>query len=1139
MGTINLYDSIDGTHQIINGCGKLSEILPSRYLNKNTIFLNAGHKINSDYYVGTDDIIYVRKTPKATAVAIILLTGTIAMAGYVVGSAIKNYIDKKTKEAQEKAQRDAQNLAQQIQQLPFIKGANNRSALGYSVPFIMGDVYHTPYKMTDGFYTLEDGNKSKNEYGSKQYYNVLLNLGFGNQSIKNIMIGSDSLVKDENGISEGIHYFDEDSIFYNPAYPTENFIEVRKQGSNFIESHFQNKVILTNDGNEIKHDYGQDAEPLIRTLSDYTQIVEVCIQLNGLRRYNSDASRWESRKATIRAYWTNKENPSDSDWEEFYFDNMTNNSIELNTNKTIRFLARKEFTASQTYGKTLKIKLIKETPKLESNSNEECYLLYYQSYCYDNAKSSSSILVPCAPVEDELVNKTTRIAIRLKADDNTKDMLDEMHSIVCGKAKVWNGSTWSEEKVETRNPASWILEILTSDSHFHSKYNESEIDLESFGRLYEYCEENEYFTDGILTSGIKKRDLLTDILSNVNSTLILNSDGLLEIVIDTKETTPVALLNAENISSITYSKDLSRKPDGLKVTFTNRESWQIDTFYCYKDSLHVHSQEDNLSELNLNYVTSYEHAYKIAQRRMRQAVLQPREIKVNVGLEGDYYPLYSTVLLQYTTFRQGLNSSVVADLLKDSDNNIIGVRLADYVEMTSGNNYGVIIQSVTDLGRRTFYKPVRNTYNYTRDLLFVEPISETEILLPEIDNPVSFGLLTEEGSFAKVTNKMKIAGSEPNGSEGFGLTLVDYNDEIYEFGDIPVYKSNITPPPKPYKEIPMYEKLEGEKGANGKDGRSSAEYKGVFYSVLDFPDDAIEDDFMLCGQDMEMIPAIITSNYERILLNGSDLLVGHDIYKKGLLYVKNANGDWYELKDKNDYKYTICQNDSVLIGSTISPALEEATVGAFFEETGLDVLEDKKLIDETSKTINADLINGNKIFTKDLVINGGSLCSSDYKENVSGFKIDSNKISIGNGNFFGKINNTVIEAGAEGFLELSYHGLYREFPTYYGGVIMTDSFGRAYVESFITYYDELKNYIKKRYNMYLDESYVFEPYYMDGYWWIPYNYILHLDCLIGDSSEAEFSILRFKGIPNEKNISSSKIPSGVVYIDIDGYLKIK
>lgn len=171
------------------------------------------------------------------------------------------------------------------------------------------------------------------------------------------------------------------------------------------------------------------------------------------------------------------------------------------------------------------------------------------------------------------------------ANDNSNGTLEEFHVMCNSLAKTWNNSTktWSSTKSATRNPASIILEILTSEYHKASKFRESEIDLISLGKLYKYCEDNHFYTDGILTSEQKKRDLLSTILESVGATVFINANGLLEFVIDKKENAPVALLNAENLTNITYTKDLSRKVDGIKVTYTDRNSWQTNTFYAMLD----------------------------------------------------------------------------------------------------------------------------------------------------------------------------------------------------------------------------------------------------------------------------------------------------------------------------------------------------------------------------------------------------------------------------------------------------------------------------------------------------------------------------------------------------------------------------
>ena len=670
---------------------------------------------------------------------------------------------------------------------------------------------------------MEDG-KEENGYVTKQYYNVIANFGFGNLQFKEILIGDTSILNNENGIPEGVHDMDETSIFYDST----NKIEICQAGTDFSTPYFGKKVILTNDGAEIKHAYGEAAEPVIRELTEYTKTVEICIQINGLRKYNSESSRWEKRKIKVIPEWTNVENPTESDWNPLNFIGMNNNEIELNTNHTIRFVARKTFTAAEVYGKKIKIRLIKDTPALESNSNESCYLAYYQSFCYDNKQSTNTNLVDCKSIDTWTNNKTVKVGLRLLANDNTKDLLNEIHAYVCGLARTWNGREWSSNKVPTRNPAAWVYEIMTSDAHIPSKYSDDEFDLESLGQLYEYCEnpnnvenpteKDKLYTDGILTSGIKKIDLVSTILNSCSAVMFKNAEGKMEVRIDKKEDTPVALLNGESISDITYSKDLTRMPDGLKVTFTNRESWQIDTFYIKRDGT-PRTQDDTFTELNLNYVTTYEHAYKIALKHLKQMVLQPKELTVDVGRDGDYYPLLSTIMLQYHTFRIGLQSSTIAGLIKDAAGNISGIKVSDYIKMESGKNYGVIIQAVSNSGRKCFYKKVAFTHEVRKSLIFNDDIVYSEDILPSIGDTISFGELNENGEFTKIRDVMKITGFTPNGTKGYKLKLKNYNPSIYETGAIPEYHSNITEPPKQAKEIPaIVDVPEGIKGANGKDG---------------------------------------------------------------------------------------------------------------------------------------------------------------------------------------------------------------------------------------------------------------------------------------------------------------------------------
>ncbi len=774
MGIINIYGSLSEEHRTVSGNGRLRDILPEYNFDR-AVFIKAGTRIGADYHVLPDDVIFVRTVPGSTAVVagIAIVTAVIAV-GVSVGASI--YANRQSEEARkksDKAQRDAQNMAQRTEQLPFIRGAKNSCALGRNIQYVMGSVYNTPYTLSSGWYS------TGGENGAESYYNVTMGLGYGSQKVTDIMIGENTVLSDADGL-EGYREF----RYYDLSGT--NAVEICPPGKTPEISGADWKVSSEYSGAELKHEFGEEAEPVIVQAAENAKMIQVCIQFSALRQYDTKSETWEPRRATVRAYWSNDGGGS---WNEMTFSGSDNNTFELNTNRTARFVAEHTFTAAESWNKAISIKVVKETPKLESGSQEDCYLLWHQTFQYDAAKSSETQLVSCAPVESEVVDKTTRLAFRFISTDSTAGILDELHCMTTGRAAVWDGTAFSGNE-PTRNPASWIYDILTNTRHRPSCYAASEIDLPSLGALYEYCRDNSLFTDGIVTADKKKRDIISQILSSVDTDMIISEEGKIAFAIDREETTPVALLNSENICSVTYAKDFSRRTDGCKVTFTNRSTWQPDSFYAMTDGGGYDSASDTVEAFSCEYVTTYSHAYRMALRRLKRRQLMPREIKVNVGHEGDWYPLYSTVCLQISQLLQGIRSSVITGT-RIQDGKLTGMSISDLVTFEDGKRYGVTVQATGPAGHRIVCREVTGS-GRTRLLEFTEPVDASGVY-PQPGNHLSFGLLDADGKFSRITNVMKIMGTEPNGDDGYTLTLRDYNPEVYSLSaSIPEFRSNLT-----------------------------------------------------------------------------------------------------------------------------------------------------------------------------------------------------------------------------------------------------------------------------------------------------------------------------------------------------------
>lgn len=833
MGLINIYNSVSNEHSSFKGNGKLRDLLPE-YDFKHCLILKSGDRIDENYEVTEEDVLYLRAVPgSVSTVMLVGLVFAVVLAGYSIGVAYKN--NKQLKELMENAQKKGSNANTATEQLPFIRGCKNKTALGNAVQYVIGETYNSPYLLTDGYYSLEGVD------GKKQYWTTVLSAGNAKQIIKELYCGNEKIKTfTETSPQNESYSTDSNSIYYD----ADNIIEITQTGE-FQNNWFRQKVVSSYVGSEIKNDYSDERdskkEYLIKQCEMNTQKVEVGIEFPVLRRINDDGD-YVSYGVTVTPEWSNGETDSEGNiiWNEFtfacqssswvladtekkaellaegkierseyglyysksddvkikgnpaapqiyYYAENAGNYINRNSNATIRFLAAKEFTAEEAYGKTISIRLSRSM-KSKSSTQEDVYMSFMNCFCYDNQKSTSSKLEPCVTYTGG--NNLTMIGIHFVANGSTEGLLDEFNIVSHGMAKKITADGFGEYEA-TRNPVSWIAEILTSGTHKHSQYEESELYMSSWYNAWSYCETNGLHVDGIVTQNIKKRELLNKLLYVINATIIINADGLLEIAIDKAEETPVALLNAECIKSVSYAKEFNRKPDGMKLTFTNKNSWQVDTRYVMKDGENSHSVDDVIIEKNVEFVTEPDFIYKIGNRALKELALQPLTITADIGREGDYYPLYSLVLVQLPQLHQGLASSTIKKVIKNSNGATVKIEISDLVQFDSTSRYGVVIQNGTTIR----YKEVTGS-GATRELTFVEPITSYSL---NVGDTLSFGYLNWAGTFDKVTNKMKIYGISRGDNGGVKLTLKPYNASIYTVGSIPEYKSNLTKPVQPQR----------------------------------------------------------------------------------------------------------------------------------------------------------------------------------------------------------------------------------------------------------------------------------------------------------------------------------------------------
>jgi hypothetical protein len=438
------------------------------------------------------------------------------------------------------------------------------------------------------------------------------------------------------------------------------------------------KVVSAAVNDEIVRDIDVEKHPeskkhLVYILNPHAMNVDVAVSFpHGLYAVDNEGDKITTKVTITPQYSTD----GGKTWTSFTFNNngVISNTFELLVStKELRYVAHHDFSA-QDYNnlknnnqKAILIRICSNGNK-DSHIKNDCYCLYYQSTCFDPNKTTSTQLVPCKVIEDRERSLCTIMGLRVKSSKANEEKLKKINIITQGVARVWDGSKWSIDKIPTQNPAAWALEILTSPVHPASRYDDSELDLDSFGDFYEFCKENNYTFNWVITQNAKKDDVLAHIMDACGACLYNDIYGRRAITIDRKQENALAVYNAQNIISIKNKKTFSRQTDALRIKYTNSKDdlFQEDTYIVMRKDNSTPNDltyESIIKDVNVTGITEYTHIVKYARRLMAIEVLRPKITTIEVGNEGVFYTPMSKVLIQDDSLKIGLGNAVIIDCL--------------------------------------------------------------------------------------------------------------------------------------------------------------------------------------------------------------------------------------------------------------------------------------------------------------------------------------------------------------------------------------------------------------------------------------------------------------------------------------------
>ncbi|WP_443741517.1 hypothetical protein [Treponema berlinense] len=637
------------------------------------------------------------------------------------------------------------------------------------------------------------------EKDNTEYNYRVLQAGFADQAIEEIRADDEVLIKFNPPVTSA------DTRLSSTLFK-DSRLEIHENGEAFRNENFNFKMDVQETRTELKLSDDENYSDLEYLLPVNTKSIYIPLEFpSGLYTINDNGSRSSRKIQTLVQYSSD----SGATWKNLQTQFGKNGAIEDNNRSDLYFVLEHTFTDLEILnavknGKPIKIKISCLTSKTENgNTCDTMQIVKIRSRLIDEKKARTQNLIEYAPLLDKKIDDlSVKIGLCLKATATNKDKAGKIQIVTCGMARIWNKTSrvWSTEKKATRNPASWLLEVLTSKTHPASKLSDEEIDLESFGDFYEYCEKNALNIDLVISTGDTKENILKKILETANAGLYRSIYGKLAVAIDDKKSNAVAILNQQNLISFSAEKSLARNVDGYRVTFTENQFWKEDTQVFMRDgSDYSDSPADvQIEELKIDSFTAdsssgnFSQVYKAVRRKINADILRAHTYSLEIGKEGYFFPLFSKIKIQHPALYTGLGSSAIKQIIV-SNQKITALELYSPVQYSKDARYGAVIQCVNKNYSRILNIEYTAENEESTIIKLVNPISVSAETVPNVDNILSFGTLSSDGSFKTITNEMTVTEIKPT-SNGYRLTGVDYSDSLFEYGSIPRYECNLTKP---------------------------------------------------------------------------------------------------------------------------------------------------------------------------------------------------------------------------------------------------------------------------------------------------------------------------------------------------------
>lgn len=330
--------------------------------------------------------------------------------------------------------------------------------------------------------------------------------------------------------------------------------------------------------------------------------------------------------------------------------------------------------------------------------------------------------------------------------------------------------------------------------------------------------------NGVLNKDVKLESLLQKILLTGRSNLKRSEDNKYAPLIGRPDPYPATVINQRNCIGRSNTKNYDELPSGFQVSLIDADdNYSQNDLYIMDDGEDYHNPSARIEPFTIDYVTDKNQIACLARFNLACRLYQLESYSRTVGMIGHSLSVGETVLIQDDTLLIGTdNGARIVEILEDDDF-IYGFTTDEPIKYKgevdedglctqgctivqpnqTGSSRCVTLRFAKAGTSRTVkghtYRMTKGLTNFFLISTLIQKYADGPSSLttdgdfycvhPEVDNLVAFG------NVGAITSKAVIMGIKPKGGDKFDLSLVPYNEDLYEAGfGFPIFLSNMTNP---------------------------------------------------------------------------------------------------------------------------------------------------------------------------------------------------------------------------------------------------------------------------------------------------------------------------------------------------------